>query len=188
MPVRVRPVSHRAIAAVAHARRNGLALANPVARPNIRIGPINIPITKKERHASAISKETLYRNKYNECRMKQLNKGKTVYPDDPKGKCKSEWKRWQKWRGKAGERAMKVAEQAEKRGRLSPEQAHELQADMARASADASIAQAVPPPADIDDAYLQEAGESLSVPSMPWVLLGGGALVGTLGLIVLLRR
>lgn len=150
------------------------------ARPNLRIGPINIPITKNERHASAVSKRELNKTKYLECKAKAQAKGKGVYPIDPKGDCKSKYKSWQKWRGKAGERALKLAEQAERKGRLDPELATALQADMATGLAETSTA----PISGYEDAPLDYATQPAS--SLPVIAVGGGVLLLGSGLLYLL--
>lgn len=143
----------------------------------------------KQRHSDAVQKETLYRNRYLECKQKQINKGNTVVPDDPGGKCKQKWKKWQKWRGKAGDQALKVLEAAEKKGRLDPVAESFLIADQARAMAEdpaSTVASAAGLPPAEQDAYVSE---TLTIDSgMPWGLLAGGAVVGTLGLIFILRR
>ena len=169
MPVINRPISHRMIA-----RSNGF---------------LGINWTKKQKYAAAIEKEALYKQRYLECKQSKTNKGKIPYPDDPKGPCKASWKDWQKWRGKAGERAIALAEQAERKGKLDPLAAAELQADAARSMAEDPIAvmqQAIALPEDQVDVVL---GETLSTSSgPPWLLLGGGAVAGTLILVLLLRR
>lgn len=143
----------------------------------------------KVKHAEAVKKETLYRNRYLECKQQQINKGNTVVPEDPSGKCKRKWKQWQKWRGKAGDQAIKVLEAAERKGRLDPVAESFLIADQARAMADDpanTVAAAAGLPPEEQDAYI---GETLTIDSgLPWGWLAGGAVVGTLGLIFLLRR
>lgn len=96
-------------------------------------GFLGIPLSAAERHARATKKLTESKSKYLLCKQEQLNKGKTPYPEDPKGPCKTHWKGWQRWRGKAGERAMKLAEEAERRGAFDPELQAALSADMASA-------------------------------------------------------
>jgi hypothetical protein len=127
-----------------YAYRNGIALRNgiayrngyAVARPNPLFGKgyfFGMPVTKKAQHANALGNEAHHRNKYNECKKKRKAKGKSIYPADPKGKCKKQYKKWNKWRGKAGKKAAKVMAQAEKRGYLTDEAQAFLEADMARA-------------------------------------------------------
>lgn len=150
------------------------------ARSNFSI--LGIPLSKKARHAKAVKKLTLARTKYLEQKQKALSKGKTPYPDDPKGPAKAAWKAWQKWRGKAGERAMKLAEAAEKKGRLDPQQAQYLQQDMAQAMADE--AQLVTMPESSFDSSFDAQLTPAGVPT--WALVMGGAGV-TLGAIFVLR-
>ena len=173
----------------------GSALLNPVSalqNPFLGIGGgkiFGIPVTKKARHAAAVGKETLFRNKYFECKQAKINKGKTVYPDDPKGKCKTKWKAWQKWRGKAGKRAIKVAEAAEKKGRLDPEAQAFLEADTIRSlnispSAQLMSAQAMPDAQA--EAYLEE-NYSVGGPPTAVYVVGGLAVVGTVAYFLLRR-
>ena len=191
MPVRHHPASHRVIAALNNptfVARGNPGFFQTLFSGGFNIVAENIPLTKKQRHAHAIKQETLYRNRYLECKQASMLKGKGIYPDDPKGACKTKWKGWQKWRGKAGENALKVAEAAEKKGRLDPMAAAALQADAARAMAEdpnvtMQMAQQLPP--EQQDAYLEE---TLSANKIPWLWLGGAAAVGTLGLIFILRR
>lgn len=189
------PLHHRQLAALQQrnvALNNGFwrtaAAVLTVGASEVGISAGADPRGSKVKHAEAVKKQTLYRNKFLECKQKQLNKGNPVVPEDPNGKCKRAWKRWQKWRGKAGEEAIKVLEKAEKRGRLDPIAEQFLLADQARSMADpmaAVDAAAGLPPAE-QDAYLSE---TLTVDSgLPWGWLAGGAVVGTLGLIFLLRR
>lgn len=145
MPVRTFPVSPRAIAALSRtpnsalggialqnmggiAYQNGIALENPL---------FGIALTKKQRYAKAVQKARKEKLDYLECKQKQLNKGFGVYPDDPTSKkCKTKYKKMQKWRGKRGTRALKVAERAEKLGRLDAEAKAILDADIAAAAAE----------------------------------------------------
>jgi hypothetical protein len=155
------------------------------ARPNLFLG---IAVTKKQKHAKAVQKVTLARSQYLEAKQKALSQGKTVYPDDPKGEAKAKWKSWQKWRGKAGERALKLAEDAEKKGRLDPLQAAALQRDMADAMAEdpgAALAamEAGQLPADYLDATLSDPSAVSTIP--PWAIYGGGAVLVVGGLLVL---
>lgn len=171
-----------------HARRNAGLL------PTIFSGGFNLvaeslPLTKKQKHAYALKQEALYRNRFLECKQKAILKGKTQYPEDPKGDCKSSWKSWQKWRGKAGERALAVAEAAEKKGVLDPAAAYALQADAARALNEdpyAIMQAASQLPVDQQDAYLQETLTTGGVPT--WVWVGGAAAAGTVMLVLFLRR
>lgn len=155
------------------------------ARPNLFLG---IALTKTQRHAKSVQKMTLARSKYLEAKQKAIQKGKTFYPDDPKGEGKSAWKAWQKWRGKAGERAMALAEKAEKQCRLDPLQAAELQRDMASAMVEdpTAILLAVESgqlPASALDATLSEPGPLDVIPA--WAFYGGGAAAAVAGLLLL---
>lgn len=178
-----------------------LAQLNPQARPNlkIRLPPVRdmvaraltggiLPkapaITPKQKLAQATGNETLYRNIYLQCKTREINKGNTVYPDDPKGKCKQSWKNWQHYRGAVGEHAIAVAEAAERRGQLSVEQQEYLQADQARAT------DAPAPLTEADIPYLP-GGEHSTAPllSLPAkVVLGGVAILGTVAVIWYIRR
>lgn len=174
----------------------GPALLNPVSalqNPFLGIGGgkiFGIPVTKKARHAAAVGKETLFRNKYLECKQAKINKGKTVYPDDPKGKCKTKWKAWQKWRGKAGKRAIKVAEAAEKKGRLDPEARAFLDQDVARSmsiSPSDQLMSAQMMPDEQAEMYLEE-NYSVGGPSTVVYVAGGLTAVSIVAYLLLRRR
>lgn len=164
--------------------------ASPYARPNLFLG---IALTKTQRHAKAVGKATKARSQYLAARQKALGKGQTVVPEDPAGKAKSEWKSWQKWRGKAGERALKLLEAAEKKGRLDPAQAAALNHDMAAAMIEdpAAVLAAVEAghlPAEVLQDTLSDPND-VGIPT--WALVGGGAVVAVGGLLLLrsfLRR
>jgi hypothetical protein len=183
MPVRTYPASHRVIAHIAQSNVSALgalALDNPQsALQNPLFGKgyfLGMPVSKKARHANAVKNETFHRNKYLECKQKQINKGQTVFPEGKK--CKKQYNKWQKWRGKQGERAMKVAEKAERKGRLDPEAKAFLDADLARAMGqDSDAAMAMAASGDPNaDAYL---AEDYSVDQGSWIM--PVAIVGTLG-------
>jgi hypothetical protein len=103
---------------------------NPTARSNPFLG---IALTKEQKHAKSVQKKTLYKTKYEKCKTAKEAKGHTVYPDEGGKKCKSKYKKWQKHRGKVGERALKLTDKLDKKGKLSPE----LRADLDKNIADA---------------------------------------------------
>jgi hypothetical protein len=183
MPVRTLPVSHRNAAAWG-ARRSalgGIALQNGLALENPFLG---IALTKKQRYAKAVAKARKKKLDYLECKQKQINKGLGVYPDDPTSKkCKSKYKKMQKWRGKKGKRATKVAERAEKKGRLDPEAKAILDADIAAAMGEdenAALAMMQNMSDAEADAFMAE--NFATDDTMMYV---GGAVVGLGGLVTL---
>jgi hypothetical protein len=183
MPVRTLPVSHRNAAAWG-ARRSalgGIALQNGLALENPFLG---IALTKKQRYAKAVAKARKKKMDYLECKQKQINKGFAVYPDDPTSKkCKSKYKSMQKWRGKKGKRATKVAERAEKKGRLDPEAKAILDADIAAAMGEdenAALAMMQNMSDAEADAFMAE--NFATDDTMMYV---GGAVVGLGGLVTL---
>jgi hypothetical protein len=107
----------------------GLALTNPI---------LGIALTKKQRQAKAVGKAALWRNKYLNCRGKMEKKGKPSYPDDESSKkCRGQYKKWNKHRGKAGKRAEKLMAGFEKKGKMTAAAKLELTSDIKRAEQEA---------------------------------------------------
>ena len=102
----------------------GLALANPL---------LGIAITKKQRQAKAVGKAALYRNKYLNCRGRRVKKGKDFYPEASVSACRSQYKKWNKHRGRAGKRAEKLMATLDKKGKLTKAAEMELNGDIKRA-------------------------------------------------------
>ena len=112
---------------------SGLALMNTGT-----LWTLGIPVTKKQRQASAVGKAALWRNKYLNCRGKMEKTGKPYYPDDESTKkCRGQYKKWNKHRGKAGKRAEKLMAGFEKKGKLSAAAKQELTGDIKRAELEA---------------------------------------------------
>lgn len=156
---------------------------------------LGIALTAKQKHAKAVSKKTLYRDKYLTCRARRLKKGKPSYPDlGAKGHCKSQYNKWQKYRGKAGEKAMKLASKLESKGKLDPELEMWLKRDVlesenegprvagsATSSVSSSMTEFEPSTLEdqmIDEGYIEEGPN--------WLLIGGGlAAAGFVGWMML---
>jgi hypothetical protein len=162
--------------------------AGSSARQNPFLG---IALTKAQRHAKAIQKKTLYRTKYMRCRQAQKNKGKTVYPDPGAAKkCKGEYNKWQKYRGKAGTRAMKLSAKLEKKGKLDPELQALLEQDIADSALEPTIdpsltdAELATMDIPIDESTTSLDEEEGGIPM--WAIAAGGlAVVGTVGFLLL---
>lgn len=122
------------------ARKNGLALVpGHRAIPNkslISAITLGIVKTKKDKHASAVGKLIYHQDRYFACKARREKKGKPAYPDvgaSGLSSCKVEYNKWQKYRGKAGEKASKLASKLEAKGKLDPGLKKALDQDMAKA-------------------------------------------------------
>jgi len=168
------------------------ALQNPVsALQNPFLG---IALTKAQRHAKATQKKTLFKTKYLRCKAKTEAKGKAAYPDAGAKSCKVAYNKWQKHRGKAGQRAMKLAARLEKKGKYDPTLKAALDADMAAAMGEPSIS----PTMSDQQLYMMadqgaydsfdDSGETTSPDYTMYVAAAGGlAIVGVVGFLLLRR-
>lgn len=188
MPVRTQPIPRLCAPARRRrrrARRNTSALQNPF---------LGIALTKAQKHAKSAQKKTLFRTKYMRCKAKQEAKGKTVYPDPGAKKCKAAYNKWQKHRGKVGERAMKLASKLERKGKLDPQLKAALDEDLAASAAETQIDPNMSEAelmmmADEGAFDLEMGGDDVSSDNtMLYAAVGGLALVGVVGGILLLRK
>lgn len=146
------------------------------ARPNTFLG---IALTKQQRYNKAASKAEKNKVEYLKCKSRVLNKGQIPYPEDPKGSCKTDWKQWQKWRGKKGERALKLAERLEAQGKLEPNLAVELRALQTEAQNETatSLASTFEPSAEFEQMTDEDLALATEVDTgTNWVLVGGVGL------------
>jgi hypothetical protein len=161
---------------------------------------LGIAIGSKQRQAKAVGKSTLYRNQYLNCRGRQKKKGKPYYPDDESTKkCRGQYKKWNKWRGKAGKRADKYLGKLDKKGRLTEEAQAALQKDIDLAEMEAlkesKYTVTKPGQKDSGDEFPEEFYDAegyvieesdLDGPSTPWgLIVGGVAVVGLIGILAM---
>ena len=170
------PVRHSAIPVRANPSHS--ALQNPF---------LGIALTKAQKHAKSTQKKTLYRTKYLRCKQSKTNKGKAVYPEAGAKKCKGQYKKWQKHRGKAGTRALKLSDKLEKKGKLDPELEEAILRDIDDSKmepqvdpdlTDAELAMMDFDGDDYDDSTTSDEGGDNT---MLYVGLGGLAVAGLVG-------
>jgi LPXTG-motif cell wall-anchored protein len=172
-----------------------------VARQNRLFG---IALTKDSKYRKAVDKASKYEDKYRKCKAKRLGKGKQAWPVDKgnalSGNCKHDYERWQHWEGKAADRARTLKEKLEKKGKLDPGMAEELNQAMVAPSKAAKAEYEKDkanwekagkgkggkgakggggaPPAEED--YTEEAAADYTIPILAiggLLLLGGGAFI-----------
>jgi hypothetical protein len=161
--------------------------ANPSALSNPFLG---IALTKAQKHAKSTQKKTLYRTKYMRCKQKQENKGREAYPAPGSKKCDGQYKKWQKHRGKVGERALKLSAKLDKKGKLSPELSEALQKDIEDSAAESLPVEELTEEEMFMMSDTLPEGEGLLEESDNTMLyaIGGLAVVGLLGGLLLLRK
>ena len=148
---------------------------------------------KRQKHAKAVQRKTLYQTKYETCKQSKKNKGKPVYPEEGGKKCKSQYNKWQKHRGKEGERALNLSNKLDKKGKLSPELQAELDEDIKNAARETRID---PVLTDSELAMMNYdlEGELDTLPDVDaesntiLYVIGAVAVVGLIGGVLLLRR
>ncbi len=179
------PVRHSAIPVRSNPSRS--ALRNPAF--GITMPWTDVFRNKRQKHAKSVQRKTLYKTKYLTCKQSKTNKGKAVYPEAGAKKCKSQYKKWQKHRGKTGERALKLSDKLEKKGKLDPELEEALLQDIENSDmemhADPDLTDAELAMMDLGSESDEESATLGGDNTMLYVGLGGLAVAGLLGVLLL---
>jgi hypothetical protein len=105
-----------------------------------------IHLSKDAKYREAANQALKYKNAYRKCKARRVAKGKQAWPQDKKSgfgttNCKGDYQRWMSWEKKAADRASVLKDKLERKGKLDPDAATELDAAISAPAKSAGMEQ-----------------------------------------------